>query len=133
MKIKSMLLDIDLEDCIHRCVDDSACGKTALASIALQDATFNGTVILLDRKSAYDKFLSGGYTVSNDTIVIFDRMDLLGTPKIWSKLRTLKHTCVLVDAKSSWLGDSDYLIAYYEWIEDGGLRIRDDIVRQLVG
>ena len=47
MKIKSMLLDIDIEDCVHRCVDDSACGKTVLASIALQDATFNGTVILL--------------------------------------------------------------------------------------
>ncbi|WP_432627151.1 hypothetical protein [Brotaphodocola sp.] len=130
MKIKSMRLDIELDRCIHRCRESSAIGKTALAKLAKSDASYPHQIILLDKKEDYDLFLEHGLITNENTIVVFDRMDLLGTQAVWDKLRTLKNSCVLVDAKRLWLSPVKYKLARFTWegkvltIRDGNIRYR---------
>lgn len=124
MKIKSSRLDIDIDRCIHRCDNFSAIGKTALAKIAKSDPSYPYQIILLDKKEDYDLFLARGLITTENTIVVFDRMDLLGTHAVWDKLGTLENSCVLVDSKGLWLSPVKYKWAQFRW-EGKVLVVRD--------
>ena len=109
---------------MYCCDESSAIGKTALAKIAKSDPSYPYQIILLDKKEDYDLFITRGLITTENTIVVFDRMDLLGTREVWNKLCTLENTCVLVDAKGLWLSPVKYKWAKFKW-EGKVLVVRD--------